>query len=73
MTTTLSKSKSNGQPKLTSSTSQMLSANQLAQVLNAIELVGAFGEVHLVIHQGELRFIRLVQSFSLLPDESVQT
>ncbi len=72
MTTTLSKS--NGQPKLTSSTSQiLLSANQLAQVLNAIEHVGAFGEVHLVIHQGELRFIRLVQSFSLLPDESVQT
>jgi hypothetical protein len=47
----------------------LLSAAQLAQILLAMEEVRPFGEVHLVICEGELRFLRLVRSIAIRPED----
>lgn len=47
----------------------LLSAGQLAQILLAMEEVRPHGEVHLVIREGELRFLRLVRSIAVRPED----
>lgn len=47
----------------------LLSAGQLAQILLAMEEVRPHGEVHLVIREGELRFLRLVRSIAIRPED----
>lgn len=47
----------------------LLSAAQLAQILLAMEEVCPHGEVHLVICEGELRFLRLVRSIAVKPED----
>ena len=37
---------------------------QLAELLKALRAVGQYGEVHLVVSDGRIRFIRIVQSLS---------
>ena len=45
--------------------SSLLSPAQLAAIMNALQQVGSYGEVHLVISDGRLRFIRIVRSLAL--------
>lgn len=47
----------------------LLSSGQLAQILLAMNEVGPHGEVHLVIREGELRFLRLVRSIAIRPED----
>lgn len=50
--------------------SSMMTPQRLADILVALQQVGEFGEVHLVVHSGKLRFLRIVQSHSFAPDAS---
>ena len=43
----------------------LLTPYQLAEILGALQRIDTFGEVHLVIRKGQLRFIRVVQSIVL--------
>lgn len=43
----------------------LLTPHQLAEILDALQKIDAFGEVHLVVRKGQLRFIRVVQSIAL--------
>ena len=45
---------------------------QLAGLLKALRAVGQYGEVHLVVSDGRIRFIRIVQSLSF-PSSSMNS
>lgn len=49
-----------------------LTASQMAMVLAGLRRVGAYGEVHLIVKEGRVRFIRTVQSISV-PEEALST
>lgn len=46
-----------------------LTASQMALVLASLRRVGAYGEVHLIVKEGHVRFIRTVQSISVPEEE----
>jgi len=41
---------------------EILTPVQVAELLRALTAVGQYGEVHLVVSRGQIRFIRIVQS-----------
>ena len=47
---------------------RVLSARQLAQLLYHLDQVGDFGEVHLIVREGELRFMRVIKSYKVEVD-----
>lgn len=48
---------------------EMLTAEQVAQIDRLLEQVGEFGEVHLIVRKGKLRFISKVESLDALAAE----
>lgn len=45
---------------------KMLQASQITLIEQALQQIGEFGEVHLVVEKGRLRFIELVKSLDVL-------
>jgi hypothetical protein len=54
----------NDQPDSSNDSFASLTSVQLAELLKALRAVGQYGEVHLVIADGRIRFMRIVQSLS---------
>ncbi len=46
----------------TSTKSKFLRPGVIAAIEHALDKVGAFGEVHLIVERGHLRFIRTIKS-----------
>jgi len=44
---------------------RVLNARHLAQLLYCLDMVGDFGEVHLIVREGELRFMRVLMSYKV--------
>jgi hypothetical protein len=51
---------------------EIMTRRDVERVEQALKNVGAFGEVHLVVERGRLRFIRTVKSESLNGEPSGQ-
>jgi hypothetical protein len=51
---------------------QFLTADQVIQIDKILAAVGQYGEVHLVVQKGELRYINKVESYKAWDDPSKQ-